>query len=87
PPASSSECSLWRLELKETWPSWLESEDPELVIGDPGARPLVLLLEQAGIELMLVQLGQVCRQRLHRSKLRGQLSRQGLQWHRLHHQW
>lgn len=48
---------------------------------------LILLLEQTWIELMLVQLGQVRGQRLYGSKLRGQLSRQCLQRHRLHHEW
>ena len=62
-------------------------QDSELVIRDPGTRPLILLLEQTWIELMLVQLGQVRGQRLHGSKLRGQLSRQCLQRHRLHHEW
>ncbi|XP_041323929.1 SLIT and NTRK-like protein 3 [Pyrgilauda ruficollis] len=62
-------------------------KDSELVIGDPCAWPLVLLLlEKAGVELMLVQLGQVGGQGVYRAQLRRQLCWQCLQGHGLHHE-
>lgn len=51
-------------------------KDSELVVGDPRPWPLVLLLlEKARVELMLVQLGQVGRQRIYGTQLGWQLRR------------